>query len=196
MIPGHLLAAVLLCAAALPVEAQDVGGAWKVEDGRAHLRAAGISLPDRAATLTLVKTGEFSHKGEALDNVAQYHSSDRKIFATAYIYLATYADAALSSYATRKAILERFTTARLESDTVVGFAGRADGAIRHIYTGAVAEDQQTATVAAFARIGSWIVKVRLRALPIVPPKSPTHSMRSSAAPPFRTPTRWFIPWPR
>jgi hypothetical protein len=161
MTPRLSLAALLIFgSAAAQAQVQDVGGAWKVDEGRAQLRAAGISLPDRAATLTLVKTGEFSHKGESLDNVAQYHSSDRAIFATAYIYLATYADAALSSYATRKAILERFTTARLESETVVPFAGRADGAIRQIYTGAVAEGQQTATVAGFARIGSWVIKLR------------------------------------
>jgi hypothetical protein len=153
-------AAIALCLPAAAA-AQDVGGAWQVADGRVVLKAAKIALPQRAGPVGVTRTGEFSHKGESLDNVVQYQSADGAVFATAYVYRATYADAALTAYATDRAILSRFAGARVESEAVVPFAGQPRGAIRQVFAGAIDKDVPITTMAAFARVGSWIVKLRV-----------------------------------
>lgn len=153
------LCAVALLAFAVPASAQDVGGAWKVERDRVSLRVAKVGFPTRAAGVALVKTGEFSNKGEALDNYAQFESNDRAVFATAYAYLPTYADAALAAYATDRSISARFGADGLDQQASVAFAGRADGAIRQVFTGAL-DGKRITTAAAFARVGGWIVKLR------------------------------------
>lgn len=156
----YILLAIALFAAP-PATAQDVGGAWKVEQGRVGLRIAKVAFPDRAGVVALTKTGEFSNKGEALDNYAQYESPDGKVFATAYVYRSTYADAALAAYATSRAILSRFgATTRLAEQSTVAFAGQSGGALRQVFTGARHSGADLTSTAAFARVGSWIVKLR------------------------------------
>lgn len=131
----RLLLAAAALVAGFSANAQDVGGAWKVERDRVSLRVAKVGLPSRAVGTALTKTGEFSHKGEAIDNFAQYESADGKIFATAYVYLPTYADTALAAYATDQAIAQRFAATSSATQTSVPFAGVANGAIRQVFTG-------------------------------------------------------------
>lgn len=155
----RILAATLVLLTPVTATAQDVGGAWKVEGDRVSLRIAKVGFPTRAAGVALTKTGEFSDKGEALDNYAQFESNDRAVFATAYVYRPTYADTALAAYATDQAITERFGPTMPAAQTTVAFAGTTDGAIRQIFTGAI-DGKAMATTAAFARVGSWVVKLR------------------------------------
>jgi len=155
----RLVLAAAALVGALPAAAQAAGGAWKAERERITVRAAGIGLPTRAAGVALTKTGESSNGGKALDNYAQYESGDGKVFATAFVYRPTYADAALAAYATRQAIAERFGALAPTAEGSVPFAGRAGGAIRQVYTGSL-RGEATTTAAAFARVGGWLVKLR------------------------------------
>ncbi len=159
---GFLFAAAVL---ASPVHAQTAapatGGAWTVTTGSVAVAAARVTLPAKAGVAALVKTGEFSKAGSGVDNHAQYESADRKLFATAYVYRAAYADAALATYATDVAIRSRFGAGvRVAEQGAVAAAGRADGAIRSVYDGAVLNGDATTTAAAFVRVDSWIVKLR------------------------------------
>lgn len=153
------IVAAALALAAHPASAQDVGGAWKAEGDRVALRIAKVGFPTRVAGVSLVKTGEITAKGEALDNFAQFESADRKVFATAYVYRPTYADAALAAYATDRSISARFATPVPAQQTSVPFAGQPSGAIRQVFTGTLGGDAMV-TAAAFARVGGWIVKFR------------------------------------
>jgi hypothetical protein len=158
-----LLAKLLAAPAAAQTQPAVTGtGAWAVEPGGVAVRAAGLHLPDRAATLALVKTDEFSRKGEGLDNYAQYESDDRQLFATAYVYLPSLADAALAAYATDRAVRQRFGAAvSVAEQGVVAVAGRPGTAIRTIYVDAELEPgKRLVTAAAFATLGHWTVKLR------------------------------------
>lgn len=163
MRPTHLFAAIALVA--WPAQAQVApppsAGAWTVTPESITLAAARVTLPPRAGTTTLVRTGEFSRPGAGVDNHAQYESTDRKVFATAYVYRAAYADAALAAYGTDVAIRGRFgADVKITEQGSVAAAGRPDGAIRSVYDGAVLNGAALVTAAAFVRIDSWIVKLR------------------------------------
>jgi hypothetical protein len=166
---AHLLAAIAAVIAAPiaagPVHAQtagaEPGGAWTVTPRTVALPAARVTLPASAGVTALIRTGEFSKPGTGVDNHAQYESADRKVFATAYVYRAAYADAALAAYGTDAAIRSRFGAAvRVAEQGAVAVAGRPDGAIRSVYDGAVLNGVATTTAAAFVRVDSWIVKLR------------------------------------
>ena len=86
----RFLAATLL-AIAVPASAQvrPDEGAWHVKGDLATVAASGIGIPAQAGIVSLTKTGEASLKGKGVDNVAQYESEDRKVFATIYIFYAS-----------------------------------------------------------------------------------------------------------
>ncbi|HEX8382344.1 MAG TPA: hypothetical protein VF592_03110 [Sphingomonas sp.] len=136
-------------------------GAWAVTPDTVVLAAAGVTLPARAGVTALARTGEFSRPGTGVDNHAQYESGDRQVFATAYVYRAAYADAALAAYGTDRAIRGRFGSAiRVAEQGAVTAGGQAGAAIRSVYDGAVLDGAATTTAAAFVRVDSWIVKLR------------------------------------
>lgn len=146
---------------ATPTLAQDIGGAWRAKGNTISVKAAGITLPDRAGATALTKTGEFSNQGIGIDNYAQYKSDDGKVFATAYVYRTTYADAALAAYATDLAVRDRFgSDVKLASQSVVPAAGQPRGAIRSVYTQAVLKGDPLVTTSAFIRVDGWVVKLR------------------------------------
>ncbi|MDX3899851.1 MAG: hypothetical protein QHC40_04990 [Sphingobium sp.] len=153
-----LSAASVVHASGDPEEAD--AGAWTMSDAGVRVAAAGIAAPTTAASLSLQKTGEISNGGKSIDNYAQYVSEDGAIQATLYIYLPTYADAALGAYMTDRAIAERFgnRTRRTAYDSVAA-AGRPGTAIRAVYDDA-AEGELT-TAAAFVHAGRWMVKLRV-----------------------------------
>lgn len=138
---------------------------WKTDRDRATVTKPQISMPVRAGTLSLIKTGEASENGKGIDNIAQYESEDGEVFGTVYIFYPTYADTALATYATDAAIRERFgKDPTIALDTVVPVAGIADGGIKRIYDNvALAPGKPLVTLAGFVRADSWMVVTRVTA---------------------------------
>ncbi|MFZ2995155.1 hypothetical protein [Sphingobium sp.] len=158
------LATALCCVATPVVLAQEIAAdtveAWTPGDTAIRATAAGISLPQTVASLSLTKSGEVSNGGRAVDNYAQYLSEDGAVQATLYVYLPTYADASLAAYMTDKAIMTRFgTQTRRTAYASTSAAGKANSAIRAVYDDA-AEGALT-TAAGFVHAGRWIVKIRV-----------------------------------
>lgn len=157
-----LALAAFACASAAQAQEQALPeGAWAASDDRITLTAAGISLPRDLGPVSLASTGEFSHKGEGVDNFAQYANEDKSIQATAYIYLPAYADAALTAFMTDRAIFNRFgaETKRVDIRSV-DISRHPGAAIRSIYSLPKGEP----SAAAFVRVDGWIVKLRVTSL--------------------------------
>ncbi|ATI79230.1 hypothetical protein [Sphingobium yanoikuyae] len=158
--------ALFLCSMALCLalpslaQAADDIEAWTPSDTAIRATAAGISLPQTVASLSLTKSGEVSNGGKGIDNYTQYISQDGAVQATLYVYLPAYADASLAAYMTDKAVMERFggKTHRTAYDSVAA-GGRAGTAIRAVYDDAA--DGALTTAAAFAHAGRWMVKLRV-----------------------------------
>lgn len=154
--------ALFLCSMALCLalpslaQAADDIEAWTPSDTAIRATAAGISLPQTVASLSLTKSGEVSNGGKGIDNYAQYISQDGAVQATLYVYLPAYADASLAAYMTDKAVMERFggKTHRTAYDSVAA-GGRTGTAIRAVYDDAA--DGALTTAAAFAHAGRWMV---------------------------------------
>ena len=141
-------------------QAADVQEAWSASDGTLRAHAAGISIPQTIAGLSLAKSGEVSNGGKGVDNYAQYLSEDGAIQATLYVYLPSYANASLAAYMTDRAVMERFgRKTRRTSYESVSLGGKADRAIRAVYDDAA--DGTLTTAAAFAHAGRWLVKLRV-----------------------------------
>lgn len=152
--------ALLALGVGAPAAAEEKG-AWQVDGRTISVPAARVSLPNQAGVATLTKTGEFSNQGQGIDDYAQYESADGKVFATAYIYRATYADTALAAYATDQSVRARFGDAvKLAQRSVVPVAGQPRGAIRLVYDDAVLNGDRLVTAAAFLRVDGWLVKLR------------------------------------
>lgn len=165
MAARHIFLLLLSVAFARPAVAQlDPGaGAWKLEGPFATVTAGGIGLPAQAGVLSLSQTGEASLKGKGLDNVAQYDSDDHEIQGTIYVFYPSYADTALATWATDRAIRDRFGPAvTLGSDSVVTVAGVPHAGVRRIYQkGELTAGKPLTTAAGFVRAGSWIVALRV-----------------------------------
>ncbi|MDI1296379.1 MAG: hypothetical protein PSY12_10920, partial [bacterium] len=98
-----LLSTLLTLSAPVLARAADETEAWTPTDTALRADAAGISLAQTVAGLSLSKSGELSNGGRGIDNYAQYLSADGAIQATLYVYLPSYADASLAAYMTDKA---------------------------------------------------------------------------------------------
>ncbi|HEX7782119.1 MAG TPA: hypothetical protein VF509_04875 [Sphingobium sp.] len=154
-----LLAAMVLPATVHAALSNADEGAWTSGDDGLRASAAGITLPQSAGSLSLTKSGEISEQGEGLDNYAQFASGDGVIQATAYVYMPSYADAAISAYMTDKAIHEHFGPQTRRTAYGATAAGRyRNAAIRSVYNGA---DGQLVTEAAFIHAGRWMIKLRV-----------------------------------
>jgi hypothetical protein len=103
-----LLPVLLLASAPALANAAEEHEAWTASDISLRSDAAGISLPQTIAGLSLAKSGEVSNGGKGIDNYAQYLSEDGAIQATLYVYLPSYADSSLAAHMTDRAIMERF----------------------------------------------------------------------------------------
>lgn len=135
---------------------------WTTTSDAVHAGPAGISLPQQAGSLTIVKTGEVSGNGSGADSYAQYISADNVVQATAFIYKPGFADTAIAALGTERALIERFGPAtKRVSQTTVAAGGRNGVALRTIYSGAA--EGQLVLAAAFIRSGDWIVKLRVTA---------------------------------
>lgn len=161
--PGRalpFLSAVLALSAPALACAAEGREAWTPTATTLRADAAGVSLPQTVAGLSLTKNGELSKGGEGIDNYAQYLSEDGAVQATLYVYMPSYADASLAAYMTDKAIMARFgsrTHRTAYASTAV--AGRPQSAIRAVYDDA-AEGALT-TAAAVVHAGRWLVKLRI-----------------------------------
>lgn len=156
----RFLSAAALCLAVPSLAQAADGEAWTPTQDAIRADAAGISLPQTVAGLSLSKSGEASNGGRAVDNYAQYLSEDGAIQATLYVYLPTYADASLAAYMTDKAVMERFgAKTRRTAYASAPAAGRAASAIRAVYDDAA--DGALTTAAGFIHAGRWIVKIRI-----------------------------------
>lgn len=163
-IPARIASVALLaaglCVAAIPAHAAGDAEAWTTTTSALRAPAAGIALPQTIGHLSLAKSGEASNGGRAIDNYAQYMSEDGAIQATLYVYMPTYADAALAAYMTDKAIMARFgAKTRRTAYASAPVSGRSGRAIRAVYEDAA--DGALTTAAGFAHAGRWIVKLRV-----------------------------------
>ncbi|MEK7342321.1 MAG: hypothetical protein AABZ73_00675 [Pseudomonadota bacterium] len=155
-----LLSAFLGVTAPSLAQAGKDAEAWTPNETMIRANAAGVSLPQTVAGLSLSKSGEASNGGRAVDNYAQYLSEDGAIQATLYVYMPTYADAALAAYMTDKAVMERFGgKTRRTAYASVAAAGQPGRAIRAVYDDAA--DGALTTAAGFVHAGRWIVKLRV-----------------------------------
>lgn len=155
-----LLSAILSLTVPPLAHAAEEAEAWTPTENAIRSNAAGISLPQTIAGLSLSKSGEASNGGRAVDNYAQYLSEDGAIQATLYIYMPTYADASLAAYMTDKAIMERFgQKTRRTAYASAPAAGQAGRAIRAVYDDAA--DGALTTAAGFVHAGRWIAKIRV-----------------------------------
>lgn len=158
---ARFLLSLALCLTAPSIaRAADEAEAWTPTENAIRANAAGISLPQSVATLSLAKSGEASNGGRAVDNYAQYLSEDGAVQATLYVYMPTYADASLAAYMTDKAIMARFgTRTRRSAYASAAVAGHSGTAIRAVYDDAA--DGALTTAAGFVHAGRWIVKIRV-----------------------------------
>jgi hypothetical protein len=151
----HIIAAAAV--AFLPASAW--GEAWLRSGERLSVPAAGLSFPVKAGTLSVTETSEASRSGDGVDNVAQYKSPDQAVFATLFVYMPSYADAALAAYELDKVVHDHYAPAHLASSAIVPAGGISEGAIRRVYIDAV--DGKFATTAAILKAGRWIAVIRV-----------------------------------
>lgn len=152
-----LLAGIAVTLAPHAMAADD--GAWTMTSDMIRVDAAGIAAPMTVATLALDKTGEISHGGQGIDNIAQYISADGAVQASIYVYMPSFADAALGAYMTDRAIMERFgDKTRRTAWSSASAGGHAGTAIRAVYDDA--GDGALTTAAAMVHAGRWLIKLR------------------------------------
>ena len=159
--------AVIATAAAMALTstatAQTAEGIWQIDGQTLRAPLAQIAFPTAIPGLKLTETKEFSQKGQKLDNVAEYRSPDKALWASIYVYRPGYPDAALAAYATDRTMPQVYGAGlhRL-AQASVALGGRPDTAIRMSYTGGIIKDSgPLASVSSFTRIGGWIVKIRV-----------------------------------
>src|SRR5688572_26055597 len=146
-----ILILILFFVLAVPAQAKEV---WSRSNGRVTLDAAGISFPDKAGALPLKETKEFTRQGESLDAVAQYESTDGKIFATVYVYHPGIAHTGLAALATDAAIRLRSRDHPIDSEgsRIVSAGGTSGVAVRTDYDNFLGA---MASSAAFIKAGRW-----------------------------------------
>jgi hypothetical protein len=154
MRPLHIMLGAALALLSTSASAE----AWERSGERLSLPRAGLSFPLQAGTLALTETREASLGGEGVDNVAQYKSGDGGVFATLFVYMPAYADAALAGYELEKIIGERYG-GRRASSKLVPAAGVPNGALRRVYVDA--EGGKLVTSAALIKAGRWLAVVRV-----------------------------------
>lgn len=131
---------------------------WARADDRITFTAAGVSFPERAGVTELRQTSEASRQGQGVDNVLQFESPDRQIFATVYVYYPGLPHAGLTAFMTDRAIHLQSRNLRELGLRVTGAGGHQNVAIRGDYAGF---RDGLSSSAAFIKLGRWIVKLRV-----------------------------------
>jgi hypothetical protein len=132
---------------------------WQTTATSLVFAPAHVALPRRAAIVSLTQTGEGTHRGEHIDNVAQFESPDRQIFATLFVFTPALPDPRLVAIGIDNAVHIQ-SGAGLEAGPprLVSAAGVPGAAILRSYRhfrGTLA------SAAAVIRSGRWIVAVRV-----------------------------------
>jgi hypothetical protein len=163
MIPALIVAAFIFLSSPAGAQQSPDAGAWKLDGDHTILIPAKIALPASAGVLALTRTSESSQNGKGVDDVAQYESDDRQIFGTAFVFFASYADTALASIGTDRAIRQRYGPAvTLDKEGLVAVGGVADAAIRQLYEkGELEPGKPLTSVAGYIRAGRWIIVLRV-----------------------------------
>jgi hypothetical protein len=166
----RLLLACALALLPLPALAQEgppggpgppAGQTWRQADGRLFFTPAAVSLPDRAGAAAMTETREFSHRGQHMDNVVQYRSSDGELIVTAYIYYPGLAHVGLAAFATDHAIrLSSESEVRTMGTRIVAAGGHPGTALRTDYGN---YRNGNASSAAFIKLDRWLIKLRVTA---------------------------------
>lgn len=130
---------------------------WSREGDRIVVAHTGVSFSTKTDSLSLVETGEFSAKGQGIDNFAQYRSADGQVFATVYVYYPGLAHSGLTAFATGRIVQESPSVRKLDSNLVT-VGGVPNAAIRETFTG---YRNNLASAATFMQVGHWIVKLRV-----------------------------------
>lgn len=134
---------------------------WRQADGRLFFSPAAVSLPDRAGAAAMTETREFSHRGQHMDNVVQYRSSDGELIVTAYIYYPGLTHVGLAAFATDNAIrLNSESEVRTMGTQVVAAGGHPGAALRTDYDN---YRNGNASSAAFIKLDRWLIKLRVTA---------------------------------
>jgi hypothetical protein len=131
---------------------------WRPSADRITFTTAQLSFPRQIGTLRQTEAQEFSHAGEGTDSGLKYASSDRRLFATVYVYLPGLPDAALTAFMTDSVIRQQSPQVQSTGFRVVSAGGEAGVALRADYSG---YRDGLASSAAFIRAGNWIVKLRV-----------------------------------
>ena len=133
---------------------------WARTGDRIALVSAAISFPETAGPVSFRESSDLGGRAEGVDNVLQFISDDRQVFATAYVYYPGLAHAGLTAFVTDDVIrLNSGSEFRSLGRRIVSAGGHEGVAIRSDYSG-VREDRW-ASSAAFMKVGRWIVKLRV-----------------------------------
>ena len=162
---SQVIGALALIAATDPTPAP-MASPWKVDSNRISVPAAKVSLPRQAGSLIFESADEFSHKGSGIDNVAQYESSDHRVYGTVFIYRPGYPDAALTAWETDSVLHQGYGAAMKTISTGVADSnGHPGTVIRMLYDGGSNPRADggaiLASAAGILRVSGWIVKLRV-----------------------------------
>lgn len=133
---------------------------WSRGGDRITFNLARISFPAELGEMRINRITEASRQGQGLDNAVLFTSPDDQVFATIYAYAPALADAGLTAHMTDHAIrIQSGDSLRMTGGGIVAAGGRDGVAIRADYTGF--RSARLASSAAFMRVGSWIIKLRV-----------------------------------
>jgi hypothetical protein len=153
------LPGVSLRAAPLQPEARTQSASpWVRAGDRVAFATASISFPTEAGPVRLREATESSRRGEGVDNILQYESAERDLFATIYVYIPGLSHAGLTAFMTDRVIAAQSRNLVRSGSRIVSAGGRSGAAIRSDYTG---YRDDLASSAAFVKVGRWLVKVRV-----------------------------------
>ena len=156
------LVRIFVGALALLAGAAQAEPPWKQAGDRLVFPLGKLSLPVRAGTVAVTETGEASHPGEALDNVAQYASPDKAVFATIYVYYPGLPHAGLAAVATDSVIHQNSPKVTGGTFRSVAAGGTDGTALRADYEG---YRTGLTSIAAFLKRDRWIVAIRVSGPP-------------------------------
>lgn len=140
-------------------EKKDLETGWFPSEHGLSVHHSGVHAPMAFGIVDYDDEEPAESRSSGMDNFIRYVSADGKVFATIYIYRPAMADAELHAALTDTATKKTIGTFDEQSfRKLVRFGGRSDAALIFGY------DQSSrgyATTAGFAKVGNWIVKVRV-----------------------------------
>lgn len=140
-------------------EEEPIETGWFTTQGGISVHHSGIILPYKLNSLNAVSDTAPKSGSNGLDNIIQYRNADSGLFASIYIYRPSFTDAELTAKMTDNAINIGFgVDGAATVYKTSAFGGNDNGAI---ILGYDKTDKNLSTAAAFAEVGSWILKIRV-----------------------------------